>query len=124
MNDQTLLFRQAHPNFVVEGMLTSQAFTPFPKDQGNLSVYDGNQVSPQEAYRHYTEKQHLLSAGVWGVSGAEVKSVDLSYRADPIEGNSAHVLIEFGQRTDKECRKLAKRLVNYALNRGRLCPKE
>ena len=62
MNDQTLLFRQAHPNFVVEGMLTSQAFTPFPKDQGNLSVYDGDQVSPQEAYRHYTEKQHLLSA--------------------------------------------------------------
>ena len=48
MNDQTLLFRQAHPNFVVEGMLTSQAFTPFPKDQGNLSVYDGDQLRSEE----------------------------------------------------------------------------
>lgn len=124
MNDQTLLFRQVYPNFVVEGVLTSQAFTPFPKDKGGLSVYDGDQVSPQEAYRHYTEKQHLLSAGVWGVSGEEVKSLELSYRADPVEGNSAHALIEFGQRTNKECRKLAKRLVGYALNRGRLYPKE
>ncbi|RRD57900.1 hypothetical protein [Vandammella animalimorsus] len=124
MNDQTLFFRQVNPNFLVEGVLTSQAFTPFPKDQGGLSVYDGDQVSPQEAYRHYTEEQHLLSAGVWGVSGEEVKSLDLSYCADPVEGNSAHALIEFGQRTNKECRKLAKRLVEYALSRGRLYPKE
>jgi len=42
MNDQTLLLRQVHPNFLPDGELSSQAFYPFPKDNGRLSVYDGD----------------------------------------------------------------------------------
>lgn len=38
MNADTILLRQAHPNFIVAGQLTSQVFVPNENDQGMLSV--------------------------------------------------------------------------------------
>ena len=42
MNDDTLLYRQVHPNWTVDGGISWQAFRPTPKDEGLLSVYDWN----------------------------------------------------------------------------------
>ena len=37
-----LLHRQVHPSWIQEGRITSQAFSPTPKDLGLLSVYLGS----------------------------------------------------------------------------------
>jgi hypothetical protein len=120
MNDQTMLLRQVHPHFFSDGEVSSQAFFPFPKDDGKLSVYDGDQTTAEASYQHYTETQGLESVGVWAINGEEVKSVRLTYRPDPVAGNQAHAIVDFGTLPEKECRKLAKRLKKFAVDHGSL----
>lgn len=122
MTDQTILLRQAHPRFISEGTLTSQVFMPFPKDREKLSVYDADQIRAVEAYRHYTETLNHESEGVWGVSCIEVSTAGLSSLPDPLPESPAHALIDFVGKTPNVCRKLAKRLKEFALARGRLHP--
>lgn len=122
MKGDTILLRQAHPKFVDEGQLTSQAFVPFPKDDAKLSVYDGEQISAAESHRHYTETLKNEADSVWGVTCAEVIHVDLSYRSDPLPESPAHALIDFSGKSTSACRKLAKRLRDFASIRGRLHP--
>ena len=118
MNIETLLLRQVHPTFFPNGEISSQAFVPFPKDDGNLSTYDGDQIRAAASHRHYTKELGLASIGVWAVNGAEVIATGLSYAPDPVEGNLAHAVIAFGQLDDKTSRKLAKRLKKLAADRG------
>ena len=73
MKASTLLLRQVHPNFFPNGVLSSQAFVPFPKDEGKLSVYDSEMISVEEAYKHYTEDLGNQSSGVWGITCLEVE---------------------------------------------------
>jgi len=120
MNDQTLLLRQVNPKFFENGQVSSQAFFPFPKDDGKLSVYDSEQISVEDAYHHYTVDQQLASVGVWAVNGAEVAAEGLTYHPDPVVGNEAHAVIDFDARSEKECRKLAKKLRSLAVARGSL----
>lgn len=118
MKDQTFLLRQVHPNFLPEGELSSQAFYPFPKDHGRLSVYDGDLITAEASYHHYTADLGFSSAGVWGVNCVEVASTSLTSQPDPITNSPAHAYIDFGRRVDKECRKLAKKLKEFAVARG------
>ncbi|WP_372383144.1 hypothetical protein ACCQ12_05840 [Xanthomonas sp. NCPPB 1068] len=118
MNDQTLLLRQVHPNFFPDGEVSSQAFFPFPKDDGKLSIYDGDQTTAEASHHHYTLDLGLESVGVWAVSGAEAASVGLIHQPDPVPGNPAHAIINFNVVTEKECRKLAKKLKKFAVDRG------
>lgn len=118
MNDGTLLLRQVHPNFMKNGALTSQAFFPFPKDRGALSVYDGDQIDAHAAHEHYTKTLRRQSHGVWGVTCREVAHIGLTSAPDPLEDFPCHALIHFGAATNKECRKLAKRLKDFAEIRG------
>jgi hypothetical protein len=118
MNPETVLLRQVHPKFLPEGKLSSQTFFPFPKDDGKLSFYDGDLISAAASFRHYTEHLKLESAGVWGVSCVEVDDVGLKSQPDPLPDSLAHALVDFGKKTDKEYRKLAKLLKQFALERG------
>lgn len=118
MKTSTLLLRQVHPNFFPNGFLSSQAFVPFPKDAGKLSVYDSEMISVEEAYKHYTEDLGCQSAGVWGVTCSEVEQEGLTSESNPLENSPAHALIIFGPASKNECRKLAKRLKMYAEKRG------
>lgn len=120
MNDETLLLRQVHPNFFPDGEVSSQAFFPFPKDDGKLSVYDGDQITAEASYQHYAVTLGLESVGVWAVDGAEAVSVGLPHLSDPVSGNTAHAVIDFGTLAEKECRKLAKKLKKFAVDRGSL----
>lgn len=122
MTPETRLLRQVHPNFVQAGELSSQAFFPFPKDKGKLSMYDGDQIEPQLAHQHYTEALRNESVGVWGVTCEEVNCVGLAAVPDPLQDFAAHSLIDFGGRNEKECRKVAKRLRAAAVERGCLYP--
>jgi len=118
MNDETLLLRQVHPAFIESGQLTSQAFVPFPKDKGKLSVYDGDQISASEAHKHYTEVLGNASDSVLGVTCAEVEQAGLTSASDPLEDFPAHALIDFTAHPEKSFRKLAKKLKASAIARG------
>lgn len=64
MNPTTLLYRQVNPSWIQSGRVTSQAFKPTPKDERRLSVYDGDLITPADAWRHYTESLGFSSVGV------------------------------------------------------------
>lgn len=118
MNSETLLLRQVHPAFVEKGYVSSQAFVPFPKDDGLLSVYDGDQISAAKAHKHFTENLQFQSAGVWSVTVAEANRIDLPVRLDPLENFAEHAVIDFTAHSSKNSRKLAKKLRDGAMSRG------
>lgn len=118
MTPATTLLRQVHPQFLSDGELTSQAFFPFPKDDGKLSVYDSDQITVEEAFRHYTLVLKNASHSVWGIACIEVSAIGLTSEADPKPNFPSHAVVNFGQRSEKECRKLAKKLKMFALQRG------
>jgi hypothetical protein len=122
MNDLTILFRQAHPSFVENDEVTSQAFIPFPKDEGKPSVDDGDLTTAEAAFNYWTNDLGNESAGTWGVTCNEVTDSGLSYESNPLPKNPAHALIDFTAHPEKHHRKLAKKLKAFANARKRLHP--
>ena len=122
MNENTTLLRQVHPCFVQNGQMTSQAFMPFPKDKARLSVYDGDIISANDAYYHYTETLNNEAEGTWGVTCAEVDKIELKSAPEPLPEFLSHAVIDFSGKTSNVCRKLAKRLKMFAVARGCLHP--
>ncbi|MFH1136219.1 MAG: hypothetical protein V1816_09050 [Pseudomonadota bacterium] len=117
MNDHTLLLRQIHPGFVQGGRPSSQAFRPTPKDEQKLSVYDGDQIAPADAFEHYTKDLKLGSSGVLAVSMAECGALELSVEPDtgPFP---EHALIDFSVHGKSAIEKKAKQLKVKAEARG------
>ena len=116
MTEETIVHRQIHPSFVQAGFPTSQAFRPTPKDQSMLSVYDGDMITPDFAWKHYTEELALASVGVMGlkVSECNVESLSVDPDAKPFP---EHAVIDFTGLTDKECRAKSKKLQSKAVQR-------
>ena len=81
MNSGTLLLRQINPFWLQNGRVTSQAFRPTPKDEKLLSVYDGDLISPQNAWQHFTASGYP-SVGVMAVTVGECLQLDLPSRSD------------------------------------------
>lgn len=94
MTEETLLHRQVHPSFVKQGRVTSQAFRPTRKDDSRLSAYDGDQITPEAAWRHYTQELTEASVGVVSVAVRECCERQLRVDADPTEF-AEHVVICF-----------------------------
>ena len=117
MDDGTPLLRQVHPNFVRDGHVASQAFRPRRSDGNRLSVYDGDRIAPEAAWRHYTGDQSLASAGVMAVTVAECVALDLPAQPDPAPFPE-HAVIDFGDRSRNACKEAAKALRDRAYQRG------
>ncbi len=117
MNADTLLLRQVNPVWVQSSRVTSQVFKPTPKDQKRLSVYDGDQVTARESWRHFTEQLGYSSAGVLAVSVGECRSLGLGAKPDP-EPFPAHAVIEFDNCSNAQIEKKAKQLRSLADARG------
>ncbi len=94
MNANTLLYRQVHPSWIQNGRITSQAFRPTPKDEKRLSVYDGDQITAEAAWQHYTNDLGYTSAGVLAVTVEECDNLELPVVPDPATFQ-AHTLIDF-----------------------------
>jgi hypothetical protein len=118
VSPETVLLRQIHPNFYPDGKLSSQAFFPFPKDASRLSVYNGSLISAANSYDHYTKVLKLSSSCVYGASHAEVADIGLAAVPDPLPDFASHAIIDFTGSSDKEARKLAKKLKMFAESRG------
>uniref|UniRef100_Q3APY7 Uncharacterized protein n=1 Tax=Chlorobium chlorochromatii (strain CaD3) TaxID=340177 RepID=Q3APY7_CHLCH len=122
MKELSLLLRQIHPNFVQDGHLSSQAFRPTPKDEQQLSVYDGDMILPLDAWEHYNNILGLTSCGVMAVNVAECTVLELPVMSDP-QPFPEHVLIDFSAYNKREIEKKAKLLKAKAEVRGWLYKK-
>lgn len=117
MNSDTLLHRQVHPSWVQLGRVTSQAFRPTPKDEKRLSVYDGDQITPQAAWDHFTNNLSYTSAGVLSVTVRECDIQHLPVIPDP-DHFPEHVLIDFSGFAENKIKQKSKHLRASAELRG------
>lgn len=98
----------------------SLAFRPFPKDDGLLSVYDGDKITCERSWSHYTQTLGHLSDSVWAVTVAEAAAVALPARSHPVENFPEHSVIDFTQHARKQQEAKAKIMAAKAEERGRL----
>ena len=118
MTDSTPLLRQIHPAFVQADQATSQAFRPTPKDDGRLSVYDGDLMTAEKAWSHYTSALGHASIGVMGLLVSECTKANVPAASDPAPFPE-HCVIDFTQlTTNKEAENAAKLLKRAANARG------
>ena len=121
MNADTYLWRQVHPHFVREDQITSQVFTPTPKDKGKLSVYDGDQISAKGSWIHFVTprigKPAYASAGVMAVTVGECQANETLVIPDP-ETFQEHVLVDFSEMSRPKQKTVAKELSKLARERG------
>lgn len=116
MNSETLLLRQIHPDFVQQGRPTSQAFRPTPKDENQLSVYDGARITAPASWHHYTERLNMKSAGVMALSCEECAAEQLMIIEDRVPFPE-HCSIDFSGLKKSEVEKKSKKLAAYAKGR-------
>ena len=117
MHPATSLLRQVNPVWKKQdGTAASLAFWPFPKDEGLLSVDDGDRVTPQAAWRRFVAR--FPSAGVWAVTLQEVTDAGLPVREDPLVDNPEHAVVDFTALTEKQQKAKAKLLCGHANRRG------
>lgn len=112
-----MLLRQIHPSWVQEGNITSQAFQPTMKDEDRLSVYDGDRISPEESWEHYTKDLSFESVGVMGVTVKECKELGPIPKDDPIPFPE-HIVIDFSSFGSSATKRIAKKLKAKAVARG------
>jgi len=117
MTTETLLLRQVNPSWIQAKRITSQLFKPTAKDQKGISVYDGDQITPEDSWRYYTGKLGYASVGVMAVTVAECAAQNLPVAPDP-EPFPEHVLIKFDGLSNSQIEKKAKRLRAAAVSRG------
>lgn len=117
MNGETLLLRQVNPCWVQQGRITSQVFRPMPKDAGKLSAYDGDMITAENSWGHYTKTLTFQSVGVMAVSASECSHEELDVEPDP-EPFVEHVLIDFSHHSLNQQEKKSKRLRSSADKRG------
>lgn len=88
--DNRKLYRQVHPQWFIDNRLWSVALKPTPKDNGFLSVYNGEIFTPKESYEHYT-KSGLKSACVVSVTVKNCTDLGLNVIDDniPFHGHSS-----------------------------------
>jgi hypothetical protein len=116
--NQHLLHRQVNPSWIQNGRMTSQAFSPTPKDSSLLSVYDGSMISADASFHHFTAIQKLSSAGTVSVDITEVINVGLSWRLDPAPFLE-HAVIDFSLiETAAKIKAKAQTLAELARTRG------
>ena len=117
MIPETLLHRQVPAAHIQNGEITSQVFQPTRKDDRRLSVYDGSQISAEDAWKHYTGALGYSSIGVVAVSVAECDSEQLPVHPDPTPFK-AHVVIDFAGLGRSKIERKADFLKRRAINRG------
>ena len=109
MTNDTLLFRQINASWVQQGRVTSQAFRPMPKDQGLLSVYDGDLIDAEGSWTHFTCVLGWSSAGVMALSVQDILNESLTVAADP-EAFPEHVVVNYLAFPDSQIVSISNRL--------------
>lgn len=129
MKDSSLLHRQIHPVFVVNDIVSNQAFldnkliissgafTPTEKDKDKLSVYNGDIFSPKDSFDHFTSK--YSSYGVLSVSLEEVNTENPLFLEEDNEPFDGHCSINFSSVSSRNQKiKKASKLRDIAIKRN------
>lgn len=124
MEDKVLLHRQIHPSFVVNDIVSTQAFiisskafAPSEKDNDKLSVYNGEKFSAKDSYDHYCTQYD--SYGVMSVSVSEATSIQHLSVVDDNVPFDGHSYIDFSEILSKNQKtKKAGKLRDFASSRG------
>ena len=117
MNEDTLLYRQINPSWVQSGRVSSQAFKPSAKDNKRLSVYDGDMITAEDAWKHYTGELRFTSIGILAVSRGDCTAQELLVKLDPTP-HPAHAVIDFTAYSGTQVKRKAKQLTKAAMERG------
>lgn len=116
MKGCTQLLRQVNPSWIQDGRITSQAFSPTPKDDKKLSCYDGDQIDASNAHDHFVGELGLKSVGVVSVTVDECHSMDLPALPDP-EPFKEHAIIDFDGNEKNDIKRKSKALRTIAEQR-------
>lgn len=125
-------FRQCHPDFVTNGVPTSQMFGDFPRDAGKLSGARSQITTPKASFDFHTSDLANASSGTWAVTVAEVMKAS-SRVVDDTEAPSVrppdpvppgHAYIDMRHLKPRERKRLRGELRIAAVNRGRVHPDE
>lgn len=118
MNEATLLHRVISSKMWIQsGTVSSQAFRPRPSDNKQLSVYDGDRITPRDAWSHYTRDDRSPPLGVLAVTVLECISQDLPVLHDP-QTFPEHVLIDFSKLGTNQIKRRSALLRDLAVARG------
>jgi len=112
------LYRQVHPQWIVDSEPSSQAFKPTKKDGGMLSIALGSKTTAEDAFLHHTHALKLASGGTWAVTVGEVAAVELSSFERSLDDSPAHGLIDFRGLSRRATELKAKLLLAGARDRG------
>ncbi|MBC5836610.1 hypothetical protein [Flavobacterium muglaense] len=128
MEKKTLLHRQIHPTFVVNDIVSNQAFseneitissgafTPSEKDDDKLSVYNGEKFSPKESFDHFVNS--YTSYGVLSLTVEEINSIEPLIAVEDNDPFDGHCHIDFSEVSSKNQKtKKAGKLRDFAVNR-------
>ena len=115
MTHSTLLLRQIHPDWIVGGRVTSQAFKPTKKDKGRLSTEDGDRTTAQDSYDRYIQKYD--SDGVMAVTVQECTDLQLPVLPEPNKHSEYHTIIDYRTSTRKQVKDKAGLLTAHARRR-------
>ena len=115
MNSETLLYRVVHPAHVQEGTITSQVFRPWTADGEPLSVFNGDQLTPQDALERLPHNYSI--AGVVAVSVAECQILELPVTQRDND-SPEHAVIDFTGLSRNRVRRKAHFLKEFASARG------
>jgi hypothetical protein len=117
-----ILYRQVHPSWIDGGVPTSQAFTPSPKDKGELSIARSSLTTAEAAHKHYTTVLGCASAGSWAITVGEADKAALESFGDPLSNDPAHGFVDFRGLSKNEAKRRGTLLAARARERGRLHP--
>jgi hypothetical protein len=118
-----ILFRQIHPNFLQEGVISSATFLPTANDQGELSV-DRSSVTTAAASFNLYVGNGRASVAVCGLTVGEFGKEGLPCHPDPLgatetlKANPAHAYADFNGVGTNQRKKMAQRLRTVAAGRG------
>jgi len=133
LNADDLVYRQVHPMHTREtaGGLSPEAFTPQRGHSNLLSTLHGR-IGADAAFHRWTVEMQHESLGSFGVTAAEVSAV----RVDPVQNQQTvdptlnvyedgasigvpdHCSIDFNALTKGQRKQAARKLLDYALDRG------
>lgn len=118
-NEVAALYRQVHPSWRVNGLITSQAFKPTSKDNGKLSVVVSTAMTAKMAYIYHTQ-QELDSVGTYQVTVGEVRDCGLRSVDDSALPSSflGHAYIDYRGASNKEIERSSKELRTRAMMHG------
>lgn len=121
MTESTNLHRQIPPDVghvqYENGQMriATNNFHPSSKDDGKLSVYNGEKFTAEASFEHYTA--NYKSVGVFSLAKQAFQSHDLEPNedSDPFDG---HVSVDYTSKLKPEIRNIAKKLRQTAVTDG------